>query len=369
VKSQIIYPINTSVNRYPSHIFYKKEEYRAANNGKYKHVIDEIITPFVIAGKKGEWLYVSVITKTSGDKSKRVYITLRCEMRLIDDWESEEPIKPRVTGENTYHISLWKHFRKNNLNFRVVTGHLEGNRRVKDDERRFSIRIGKSHAIVDQMSTKVLTNTYIEMTDKLSPMFQEITVGKSGQLHSIDVKPPLSTPWASWGCGANCEMNVLIIKWFKNWFKTPWNRSNFDILGEKTISWKCYDHPLPIWIEVYFADQNISFKKGDKFILMFEGKTFTDKCGNRGALCLGFSVGPAGNYPKERGLVGFWDEFAKKWQTWPTDDWDHLFRVWIKQGRKTELLGPTLDHFIMMSRFLSGTILEKYRDRTESKDR
>jgi len=355
--SQVVYPINTSVDKYPSHIFYKREKYKSANNG-YKHIIDEIITPFVIAGKKGEWLFVSVIAKTLGDKSKRVYITLWCEARLIDYWESEEPIEPGVTGENTYPIILWRNFRKNNLNFRVITGHLEGFQRVKDDERRFSIKIGKTDAVIDQMSTKISTNVYVEMTKKTGPMFQEITVGKSGQLHSIDVKPPLSTPWASWGCGANCEMNILIVKWFKGWTKTPWNRNNFDILGEKTISWKCYNYPLPIWVEAYFADQNISFKKGDKFILMFEGKTFTDKCGNRDSLCLGFSVGPADNYPKKRGLVGFWDEFAKKWQTWPTDDWDHLFRVWIKQGRKSELLVPILDHFIMINKFFSRTILK-----------
>lgn len=333
------YLIITSNVEDVSHTFYKTNGYTNINNG-YSHIINKTVTPFVIAGKNNEWIYINVITKTLGNKSRNVYITLRCEDELIDDWESNNPINPGKTGIHTYGFSLWKDFNKNNLEFKAETGHLEGNQRIKDDEKNFSIKIGKTRAIIDQMSTRVSTNTYVEMVKKISPFYQEITVGKSGQLHSIDVKPPLSMiDYYTCGCGPECEMNILVVEWFENWTNTPWNKNNFTILGETTVFWNCSEYPLPTWKEVYFGNQNIYLNKGEKIILMFEGKTFTDSCGNDGELCLGFSVGPANNYPN--GLVGFWN--GEKWMTWPTKSWDHLFRIWFKQGETVKPIVSTLN--------------------------
>lgn len=337
--SEFQYHIISSDIQYPSHIFHENKEHQTINN-EYSHVIDKTVTPFVIAGKNNEWIYINVITKTLGDKSKKVYITLWCEEKLIDDWESNNPIKPGQTGEHTYGFSLWKDFNKKNLEFTTETGHLEGDKRVKDDEKKFSTKIGKSHAVIDQMSTKISTNTYVEMIKRISPFYQEITVGKNGQLHSIDVKPPLSMlDYMPCGCGPECEMNILIVEWFENWTNTPWNKNNFNILGKTTVPWNCSRYPLPTWREAYFNDQNILLNQGEKIILMFEGKTFTDSCGNEGELCLGFSVGPASN--SQDGLVGFWNE--GEWMTWPTDSWDHLFRIWFKQGETVKPIVSTLN--------------------------
>lgn len=317
----------------PSHE-YKYPSTALMIDSGYTHTIKEIAAPYVIGGKNGEWFYFVVLGQTSGSGwlGRRVYIQVWCEGELFYDWASSYLVRAGIEGRNTYPFKIQKEIEETTLDFMVKTGHIEWGKRIEDDQQNFSVLVGKSGTAIDQTCTIILSG-YYEMTTKLSPFFQEITVGKRGQLQSIDLKPPLSIPGADpWGCGSECELNVLIIEWFDNWTKIPWNKEVFSeyLLGEETISWPCSYFPEPEWREVNFSNHNISFNRDQKFIMMLEGNVFTCNCGNQGAECLGFSGGPAGCYPNERGRVGFWDGFNDIWQTWPTGDWDLNFRTWVR---------------------------------------
>ena len=147
----------------------------------YNHIILDIFTPFTIANIENEFVYININCKTKGSgPSRYIYITVWCEDEIYDDWVSKDLIPPGTDGYNMYPFKVKKMYDKNSLDFTVETGHLLFDYRIKDDQVKFSIPIGKYNTVPDQICTKMASG-YCEMCKNSScPFFQEITTGISG---------------------------------------------------------------------------------------------------------------------------------------------------------------------------------------------
>ena len=331
ISDQSIFKLDTASKLYSHDI--SKNTYYVTITNNFEHIIVDAKSPKIIAGLKNEWIYIEAVSVTVGGQPHKIYTKLWIEGQLLDTWTSNDVISPDLSGRHIYPIVLMEDIPGISLTFKFETGHLENDIFVKDDEKVFTSEIGKQGAVLDQMSTIVDTTSYLEMTPTFCPFFQEITAGRTGILHSIDLKPPLcSHNMGGCGCGSECRLDVIVVKWFENWTDIPWDQGGFTILGRKTISWSCNEYPLPCWREVNFSRYNIVLSKGERFVLMFEGNVWSKDCGFDGFKCLGFSTGPSSSYPNNRGRVGLWNTIPKshRWEVLSSDSNDFNFRVWQK---------------------------------------
>jgi len=326
-----IFKLDTTSELYSHKL--RKNTYYTTTNDDFNHIIIDAKSPKVIGGMKDEWFYVEAVSVTVGSEPHKIYTKLWIEGYPIDTWVSSGVVTPDISARHIYPIVSLDNLQGVSLTFRFETGHLENDTLIKDDEKKFISKIGKPGAVLDQMSTIIDTASYLELTPNFCPFFQEITPGRTGILHSIDLKPPLcSFDMGGCGCSSNCKLDVIVVKWFENWTEFSWENYDFTILGRKTIQWPCDDYPLPSWWEINFSKDNIVLSKGERFILMFEGNIWSNDCGFEGFKCLGFSTAPSNSYPNNRGRVGIWNTIPKthRWEVLPNTFNDFNFRVWQK---------------------------------------